>query len=82
MEGLQAPPSGGLSETNWLHRFVEKVVDEQSCSLTYNGLQLRRSSIAELLEAGEVLQQSEGLNRAYPGDLQDHTQDQWVQQLK
>lgn len=57
-------------------------MDVQRRSLTHDGLQLGRSSVAELLDAGEVLQQSQSLDAAHPGDLLDHTQHQRVQQLK
>lgn len=86
------PSSGGQSDTHWFHWFfpaapsccwiVEKVVDLQSCSLTDDGLQLSRGSVAQLLDTAEALQQSQSLDTAHPGDLLDHSQDQGVQQLK
>lgn len=50
--------------------------------MTHDGLQLGGGGVAELLEAGEVLQQGQSFDPADPGDLLDHSQDQRVRQLK
>lgn len=63
-------------------RPVEEAADVQSCSRTHQGLQLSGSSVAQLLEAAEVLQQGQSLDPAHPGDLLDHVQDLGVQQLE
>lgn len=68
-------PSGGGG-------FVEEPVDLLSCSLAYDGLQLNRGSVAELLDAGEVLQQGQSFDPADPRDLLDQSQDQGVHQLE
>lgn len=61
---------------------MEEVVDLLSCSLTHDGLQFGGGGVAELLDAGEVLQQGQRFDLADPGDLLDQSQDQRVQQLE
>lgn len=85
--GGLAPSGGGPSHTHWFDWLlpsgaVEEVVDVQSCSLAYDGLQLSRGGVAQPLEAAEVPQQSQSLDVAHPRDLLHHPQDQGVQQLK
>lgn len=52
---------------------MEEAVDLQRCSLTYDGLQLSRGSVAELLDTGEVLQQGQSFDPAHPRDLLDQS---------
>lgn len=61
---------------------MEEAVDLLSCSLTYDGLQLSRGSVTELLDTGEVLQQGQSFDPADPRDLLDQSQDQGVHQLR
>lgn len=56
-------------------------MDVQRCSLAYDGLQLNGDSVAQLLQAAELLQQSQSLDAAHPRDLLEHPQRQGVQQL-
>lgn len=57
-------------------------MDLLSRSLTYDGLQLSRGSVTELLDTGEVLQQGQSFDPADPRDLLDQSQDQGVHQLR
>ena len=62
--------------------FVEEAVDLLSCSLTHDGLQLVGGGIAELVNAGELLQQRQSFDPADPGDSLHQNQDLWVQQQR
>lgn len=55
-------------------------MDLLSCSLTHDGLQLGGGGVAELLDAGELLQQGQSFHPAHPGDMLHQSQDQRVQQ--
>lgn len=62
--------------------FVEEAVDVLSRCLTHDELQLPGLGVAELLDAGEVLQQGLSFDLANSRDLLDQSQNQRVQQLK
>lgn len=59
---------------------MEEVVDLLSDSLTHKGLQFSGGGVAELLDAGEVLQQGQSFDLAHPRDLLHQSQDQRVPQ--
>lgn len=59
---------------------MEEAVDLLSGRSTHHELQLGGGGVAELLDAGEALQQVHGFDPADPGDLLDQGQDDGVQQ--
>lgn len=59
---------------------VEEAVDLLSHRLAHYGLQLFRRCTAELLDAGEMLQQGQSFDPAHTRDLLNKSQNQGVQQ--
>lgn len=57
---------------------MEEAVDLLSGSVTHKGLQVSGSSAAELLDAGEVLQQGQSFDFTHPRNLLHQSQDQRV----
>lgn len=80
MSSLNSDPPGVDPSASSSRVLVEEAVDVLSCSLPHHGLQLRGGGVAELPEAGKVLQQSQSFDPAHPRNLLHQSQDLRLQQ--